>query len=256
MLPNEEFALACLAYYEEQGLIVDRTNGEFAHCPLTRKECNTGYYLLWEHHQHQGLLQSRDLGKCCFFSGDVKRWLLTCDYWPDNYFELWDIYEEFVCTAMRTPEAQRKSVETRRKNGTFFKNCHTPEAKRKRVEARRRKNNYGDNKHMITPEAQKKALETKRKNGTNKLSLESKKKGIETKRRNGTLMKGLHTLEALKKRRQQVEITFPNGKIGVYHSARFASLALGVTDICVRRWANKGRQILHGPFKGYFARFI
>ena len=96
MLPNEEFALGCRTWYEEQGLVVDKTNGQFAHSPLTRKECDTGYYLLWGHHQHQGLLQSKDLNKCCFFNGDAKKWLLECDYFPENYFELWDIYEEYT----------------------------------------------------------------------------------------------------------------------------------------------------------------
>ncbi len=95
MLPNEVFALACRAYYEEQGLIVDEKNGEFAHSPFTKKECNTGYYLLHEHHQQQGLLQSKDLDKCCFFIGDAKQWLQGCDYFPENYFELWDIYEKY-----------------------------------------------------------------------------------------------------------------------------------------------------------------
>lgn len=96
MLPNEEFALACLAYYEEQGLIVDKTNGEFAHCPLPRGMGEAGYYLLWEHHQQQGLLQSRDVDRKCFFNADVKKWLLEADYFPDNYFELWDIYEHYT----------------------------------------------------------------------------------------------------------------------------------------------------------------
>jgi hypothetical protein len=95
MLPNEVFALACRAYYEEQGLIVDETNGQFAHSPWTRKECDTGYYLLWGHHQHQGLIQSKDLNKCCFFSGDVIKWLRECDYFPEGYFELWDTYEKY-----------------------------------------------------------------------------------------------------------------------------------------------------------------
>jgi len=95
MLSNEVFALACRAYYDEMGLVVDETNGEFAHSPLTRKECDTGYYLLHEHHQQQGLLQSRDLDKCCFFAPDVLRWLRGCSYWPDNYFDLWDIYQEY-----------------------------------------------------------------------------------------------------------------------------------------------------------------
>lgn len=101
MLPNEVFALACRAYYDEIGLIVDETNGEFAHSPLTRKECNTGYYLLHGHHQHQGLLQSKDLDKCCFFSGHAKKWLEELDYFPDNYFELWEIYEKYASTLSR-----------------------------------------------------------------------------------------------------------------------------------------------------------
>jgi hypothetical protein len=95
MLPNELFALGCRAWYEEQGLIVDSSNGEFAHSPLTRKECDTGHYLLHGHHQHHGLLQSKDLNKCCFFAGNTKKWLLECGYFPENYFELWDIYEKY-----------------------------------------------------------------------------------------------------------------------------------------------------------------
>jgi len=75
---------------------VDATNGEFAHSPLTRKECDTGYYLLHGHHQHQGLLQSKDLNKRCFFTGHANKWLLECDYFPEGYFELWDIYEKYV----------------------------------------------------------------------------------------------------------------------------------------------------------------
>lgn len=95
MLSNEVFALECRAYYDSIGLVVDSTNGEFAHSPLTKKECDTGYYLLHDDHQHQGLLQSRDLDKCCFFSGDAKGWLENCDPFPENYFELWDIYERY-----------------------------------------------------------------------------------------------------------------------------------------------------------------
>jgi len=109
MLPNEEFALACRAYYEEQGLIVDETNGEFAHCPLPKGMGEKGYYLLWGHHQQQGLLQSRDVGRRCFWVGDVKKWLLTADYFPTNFFELWDIYEEFSdCSHLHKEDVWRK----------------------------------------------------------------------------------------------------------------------------------------------------
>jgi hypothetical protein len=95
MLSNEVFARACRAYYEEQGFIVDHTNGEFAHCPQPERYGSSGYYLLWEHHQHQGLLQSQDIGECCFFAGDAKKWLLECNYFPSDFFTLWDIYEKY-----------------------------------------------------------------------------------------------------------------------------------------------------------------
>lgn len=118
MLPNEVFALACRAYYEEQGLIVDETNGQFAHSPYPKGMGETGYYLLWEHHQQQGLLQSRDIGRCCFFSGDAKKWLMTCGYWPDNYFELWDIYENYISALGKAngSTAGRKGASTLMKN--------------------------------------------------------------------------------------------------------------------------------------------
>ena len=95
MLSNERFALDCIARYEAQGLVVDARNGEFAHCPLTRHECDTGYYLLHEDHQHQGLLQSKDLGKCCFYAHHTLKWLKECDCFSENYFELWDIYDKY-----------------------------------------------------------------------------------------------------------------------------------------------------------------
>jgi hypothetical protein len=117
MLPNEEFALACLRYYGEQGLIVDKTNGEFAHCPYPEGLGESGYYLLHEHHQQQGLLQSRDLDRKCFWGGDVKRWLTTCDYWPDNFFELWDIYDYFMqqVSHLHTPAVRSKIGESCKK---------------------------------------------------------------------------------------------------------------------------------------------
>jgi hypothetical protein len=115
MLPNERFALACRAWYEEQGLVVDERNGEFAHCPYPEGMGETGYYLLHDHHQQQGILQSKDVGQCCFFTGYAKRWLLTCTYWPDNYFDLWDIYEEFA--SLHAKESAEKAHEEKNEFG-------------------------------------------------------------------------------------------------------------------------------------------
>jgi hypothetical protein len=110
MLPNEVFAVACRSYYNEIGLIVDASNGEFAHSPLTRKECDTGYYLLHGHHQHQGLLQSKDLDKCCFYNVHTLTWLKECDYWPDNYLNLWGIYEEYSSRKSRENANKTNSI--------------------------------------------------------------------------------------------------------------------------------------------------
>jgi hypothetical protein len=148
MLPNEEFALACRAYYEEQGLIVDETNGEFAHCPYPEGMGESGYYLLHDHHQQQGLLQSRDVGKRCFWVGDVKNWLLKSDYFPDNFFELWDIYDEFskpsshVLQNLHSPENRVKQREQMWK-------CHTPEARAKRGQSLRKA--YAEGRKKVNP---------------------------------------------------------------------------------------------------------
>ena len=111
MLPNEIFALACRSRYEQMGLVVDRHNGEFAHCPLPKKMGDKGYYLLHDDHQHQGLLQSKDVGRCCFLPSYAKRWLMGCKEFPENYFELWSIYEEFTrdnaLKAAKTLHAER-----------------------------------------------------------------------------------------------------------------------------------------------------
>jgi hypothetical protein len=93
MLPNEVFAHECRRRYEEQGLIVDKDNGVFAHCPLPKGMGDKGLYLTHEDHQHQGLLQSKDVGRKCFYIGHAKRWL---DTYPPNYFELYDIYLEYI----------------------------------------------------------------------------------------------------------------------------------------------------------------
>ena len=94
MLPNEVFALACRERYAEDGLVVDESNGEFAHCPLPRSMGDSGYYLLHDDHQWQGLLQSKDVGRRCYFIGLTKRWLMRANF-VTGYFDLWDIYDEF-----------------------------------------------------------------------------------------------------------------------------------------------------------------
>ena len=128
MLPNEVFALACRERYAEDGLVVDESNGEFAHCPLPEGLGETGYYLLHDDHQWQGLLQSRDVGRRCYWVGHAKRWLETCNF-VDGYFDLWDIYDEF----------NKLSEEHKRKlrgvNNFMYGKSHSEETRRKIREA-------------------------------------------------------------------------------------------------------------------------
>ena len=114
MLPNEKFTLECRNRYSEDGLVVDESNGEFAHCPLPESMGDSGYYLLHDDHQHQGLLQSRDVGRRCYWIPDVKRWLTTAHF-VEGYFELWDIFDEFNRGEHNPNFGVTRSEETRRK---------------------------------------------------------------------------------------------------------------------------------------------
>lgn len=168
---------------------MDATNGQFAHCPLPRKMGDKGYYLLWEHHQQQGLLQSRDVGRCCFFVGHAKQWLESLDYFPDNYFELWDIFEDYChdFRAFQTEVSLAKGVKTRRKKGGYPKN---PE-------------------WLNSPQSRQKQIETLK-------QLYQTERGIAWRNKQS------------KKMSKPIEVTFENGRIGIYPSAKFAAAALGI----------------------------
>jgi len=230
MLSNEVFALACRAYYEEQGLIVNETNGQFAHCPQPERYGDAGYYLLWEHHQHQGLLQSRDIGECCFFIGHAKKWLIECDYFPDNYFELWDIYDTYskdVAKHLNDPGLREKTI----------KASQTKEAKEKRVKTWKEKGLTCD--HLKNPEVRSRARRTMLKFWD---SSEGQIKRGEIRNRRAP-------------RAQYVEITFPDGRIGAYSTVKLASIALGVSTETIRRLV-KNVVSKNGKMKGYLGRVL
>ena len=160
MLPNEVFALACRERYAEDGLVVDESNGEFAHCPLPRSMGDSGYYLLHEDHQWQGLLQSKDLGRRCYYTYETQRWLMDAPF-VDGYFELWDIYDEFNShpdeTRRKLSEALKgipKSEETRRRMSEARKGVTrkplTEEHKRKVSEGQKGEKNHRSRAIIVT----------------------------------------------------------------------------------------------------------
>ena len=141
MLPNEKFALECRDRYAEDGLVVDESNGEFAHCPLPRGLGESGYYLLHDDHQHQGLLQSRDVGRKCYWIPDVKRWLTTTHF-VDGYFELWDIFDEFNIATEETKgkisESKKGKPMSEEERLKRIGRTHSEETRRKMSEGQRR----------------------------------------------------------------------------------------------------------------------
>ena len=109
MLPNEVFALECVARYAREGLDVkeggvhDGHPDQFAHCPYPKGMGDDGHYLTFFDHQHQGLLQSQDVGRRCYFTADA---LLYLNTWPSGFFELYDIYDRFN----KIPEEVKRKI--------------------------------------------------------------------------------------------------------------------------------------------------
>jgi hypothetical protein len=231
MLPNEEFALACRAYYEEQGFIVDQTNGQFAHSPLTRKECDTGYYLLWEHHQHQGLLQSRDLNKCCFFAPDTLKWLKECDYFPSDFFDLWDVYDNFkgwAVSIMSEEDKKKGRGKLKEKISEYYSTLSEDERKEKTA-------------HLNTLEV----ITRRGKSISNTLNGRTE------------LEKKLHYQKIVESRGvKRVEITFPDGRRGEFSSVKLAAEWVGVSQKNVWNWIYRGKRVTQKKYRGFAARYI
>jgi hypothetical protein len=244
MLPNEVFALACRAYYEEQGLIVDGRNGQFAHCPLPKKDGKTGYYLLWEHHQHQGLLQSRDLGKCCFFAGDAKKWLLTADYFPENFFELWDIYEEFV-TGLHGM-TREEHVAHCRKNGH---KAHRLKigihgvTREEKVALGKKLHELGIGIHGMTKEERVAHGKKLHELGIGIFGMTDEQIVRRNKKRKGG------------RPRVRVRVTNSEGDVNTFETIREAAEILNCNKSCVRRRLAAGKPAMYGKLEGlYFER--
>lgn len=99
----------CQRFYLENGLEPgnpDDGKWEEAHYPAPKGKGNDVILLLREHHQVQGLLQSEEWGKTCFFLGHTKHFL-TYGSFVDNWFELWDIYDKWVLHRLEELHAEK-----------------------------------------------------------------------------------------------------------------------------------------------------
>jgi len=96
VLTQKEWVEGCLAYYRENDLTPGNPeDGDWdkAHYPLPKGMGDEWTYLLHEHHQVQGVLQSEEVGRCCFFAGAVIRYLNH--HWCDDWFEVFELYEKW-----------------------------------------------------------------------------------------------------------------------------------------------------------------
>jgi hypothetical protein len=241
MLPNERFALECLQRYAENGDIIDATNGQFAHCPQPERYGDKGYYLTWGDHQHQGLLQSRDIGECCFFSGDVKKWLLECDPIPENYFELWDIYEEYSSDLGKKANEKRWGNMTQEKRQTLSESIKESYWSKSEQERRHQLRGLRRHNEQLPYEVMCERARIAREKYKSRLTEEEKIRRAEKARQDNN---------------KAMEVTFPNDRVGVYPSGKIASMFTGIPGTTLRNWARNGLVGKYGKNKGYSAKYL
>ena len=99
MHTTKEFRTQVYSYYEENGIVVGDPsvgNWEYAHIVPQCKGGTETVLLLHGHHIIHDIIQSREYNHCCFFSGNVYKWLygegFLCAYW----FELVELYEHYT----------------------------------------------------------------------------------------------------------------------------------------------------------------
>ena len=94
---QHEWVQTCTKKYKEQGLTPgDPDDGEWqdAHYPAPKGVGVDTVLLLFDDHQVQGLLQSEEYGRCCFFNDHTRKFLTQKPFTP-NWFELWDLYDKW-----------------------------------------------------------------------------------------------------------------------------------------------------------------
>jgi hypothetical protein len=92
---QHEWVRGCLTYYEEQGLTPE-PGGEWqeAHYPAPKGAGNNTIWLMHDHHQVQGLLQSEEYGRQCFYNYETLNFLKE-GLFVSGWFDLWDLYDKW-----------------------------------------------------------------------------------------------------------------------------------------------------------------
>ena len=118
-MDQHTYVKSCLSFYVERGLTPgDPEDGKWeeAHYPAPKGEGVETILLLHDHHQVQGLLQSEEYGRCCFFIGHTKSFLSHGPF-TSNWFELWDVYDKWRQNATETMQTHPNTQLARSENG-------------------------------------------------------------------------------------------------------------------------------------------
>jgi hypothetical protein len=95
-MDQHTFVRQCQERYAEEGAHPgDGDDWEEAHYPLPRGLGDKTVWLKYDDHQVQGLLQSEEAQRRCFWNGDAKKFLMKGPF-VDGWFELWDLYDKWV----------------------------------------------------------------------------------------------------------------------------------------------------------------
>lgn len=94
---QHEWVRGCQKFYEDEGLCPGNPydgDWEEAHYPLPDGMGDDKILLLREHHQIQGILQSEEIGRMCFWTPDTKPVLYGL--WWAGWFELCDVFHSYT----------------------------------------------------------------------------------------------------------------------------------------------------------------
>ena len=111
-MDQHTFVKERLAYYREQGLTPGNPeDGEWqdAHYPAPDPEGNATVPLLYNDHQIQGILQSEEYGRVCFWVGHTRKFL-TQGPFVENWFELWNLYDKWVGERMKALNKEKDDL--------------------------------------------------------------------------------------------------------------------------------------------------
>ena len=136
-MKQTEYLIDVLQYYHENDIVLNDPNEgrwEDAHTPYPRGMANDTVPLLHEHHVIHDLWQSIELNRCCFFPGHAKKVLLSANFWPTGWFDLYEGFEHysFVSQSNAGKIGGRKSQATIREKqlGVFAPGVQLKAAKR------------------------------------------------------------------------------------------------------------------------------